>query len=93
VKRMPEATPRKIPIRTCVGCQQERPRQELLRVVRTPDGQVQIDRTGKAAGRGAYLCPKRECFEQAVKKRRLARTLRTMVPEEVVEQVEQWLDG
>ena len=84
---------RKIPIRTCVGCRQERPRGEMLRVVRTPGGRVVIDRTGKTAGRGAYLCPDRRCFEQAVKKKRLGRTLRTAVPEEVYSQMEQWLDG
>ncbi|HEX2999838.1 MAG TPA: YlxR family protein [Armatimonadota bacterium] len=80
-------------MRTCVGCQNERPREALLRVVRTPEGQVLIDRSGKKPGRGAYLCPDRACLEQAIRKKRLARTLRTAVPEEVLSQVEQWLDG
>ena len=90
---MPEATARKIPIRTCVGCGKERPRGELVRVVRTPSGEILLDRTGRLPGRGAYLCPNRSCLEQAAKKKRLARTLRVAVPEEVMMQVEQWLDG
>ncbi len=90
---MAAAIERKVPIRTCAGCQKERPQKELLRVVRTPDGQVLADRTGRLPGRGAYLCPARSCLEQAVRKKRLARTLRTAVPEEIVTQVEQWLDG
>ncbi|MDH7569882.1 MAG: YlxR family protein [Armatimonadota bacterium] len=84
---------RKLPIRTCVGCQREAPRSEFIRVVRTPEGQVVVDRTGKTPGRGAYLCPSRECFEQAVKRKRLSRTLRTAVPDEVYQQLEEWLDG
>lgn len=61
--------------------------------MRTPDGQVVVDRTGKMPGRGAYLCPQRACFEQAVKKKRWARTLRIAVPDEVMTQIEEWLDG
>lgn len=90
---MAAAVQRKVPVRTCVGCQQERPRKEMVRVVRTPDGQVTVDETGRMAGRGAYLCPSRECFTLAVKKKRLARTLRTAVADEVYTQVEKWLDG
>lgn len=76
-----------------MGCQQERPRNELLRIVRNSGGEVLVDRTGKIPGRGAYVCPKRACFEQAIKKKRLAKTLRAAVPDEVISQVEQWLDG
>ncbi|MBI3944797.1 MAG: YlxR family protein [Armatimonadetes bacterium] len=90
---MTERAARKVPIRTCVGCEQERPRSEFLRVVRTPEGQVVVDRSGRTPGRGAYLCPSRSCFAQAVKKKRLARTLRAPVPDEVMRQVEEWLDG
>lgn len=62
-------------------------------MVRTPEGQIVVDRTGKTPGRGAYLCPERACLEQAIKKRRFARTLRTAVPDEVYSKVEEWLDG
>ncbi|HHX40822.1 MAG TPA: YlxR family protein [Armatimonadetes bacterium] len=90
---MAEESKRKVSIRTCTGCGHERPRHELLRIVRTPEGRIVPDRTGKLPGRGAYLCPKRACVEQAIRRKRLARALRNAVPEEVMMQVEQWLDG
>lgn len=67
--------PRRVPIRTCVGCRQERPKRELLRIVRTPDGTVAFDPTGKRSGRGAYICPRLECLEAARKGRQLERAL------------------
>jgi predicted RNA-binding protein YlxR (DUF448 family) len=60
-----------IPLRTCVACRESKPKRELLRVVRTPDGSVQLDATGKKAGRGAYLCAKLSCWESALKRKRL----------------------
>ena len=66
---------RKVPLRTCVGCRQVRPKRELVRVVRTPQGQVEVDPTGKRAGRGAYLCPSVECLERARRARQLERAL------------------
>jgi len=66
-----------VPQRTCVGCRKVRPKREMLRVVRTPDSGVQVDPTGKRAGRGAYLCPRRECWEAALVKGRLEQALRT----------------
>src|SRR5579885_1748 len=57
-----------IPLRTCVSCHETKPKRELLRVVRTPDGHVSIDATGKKSGRGAYLCARLSCWEQAVQK-------------------------
>ena len=65
--------PKKIPMRTCLGCEAVRPKKEMLRIVRTPDGQVEIDPTGKKAGRGAYVCPNAECICQVIKKKRLSR--------------------
>lgn len=76
--------PKKVPLRMCVGCQTMRSKKELLRVVRTPDGEVLIDPTGKKAGRGAYLCPQVTCLEQAVKRKSLQRALEHDLPEEVV---------
>ncbi|MBL3572191.1 MAG: YlxR family protein [Synergistaceae bacterium] len=75
-------TKRKRP-RTCVGCGQESPKRGLIRVVRDPEGQVRVDPTGRAPGRGAYLCRDRECLERARKKNALARCLRVDVPAEV----------
>ena len=60
-----------IPMRTCVACRESKAKRELLRVVRTPDGHVQLDASGKKAGRGAYLCAKLSCWEIALKRKRL----------------------
>ena len=75
---------RKVPLRKCVGCQEARPKKELVRIVRTPDGGVEVDPTGKRAGRGAYICPDPGCLEKAVKGR-LERSLEHPVPPEVVQ--------
>lgn len=61
---------RKVPMRMCLGCQEMKPKKELLRVVKTPEGVVELDPTGKRNGRGAYLCPNSVCFQTAVKERR-----------------------
>jgi predicted RNA-binding protein YlxR (DUF448 family) len=60
-----------VPLRTCISCRETKSKRELLRVVRTPDGHVLIDATGKKSGRGAYLCARRSCWENAIKKHRL----------------------
>lgn len=78
---------RKVPQRSCVGCQQAFSKRELLRVVRTPDGAVVLDPTGKRAGRGAYICPRTECFDRAVKGRRLQRALEVEIPEDILAQL------
>lgn len=75
--------PRRIPMRTCVGCREERPKRELLRIVRSPDGTVDFDPTGKRSGRGAYICPKPECLEAARRGRQLERALERPVDEAV----------
>lgn len=63
--------PRHIPQRTCIACKEVRPKRELIRVVRTPEGHVELDATGKKSGRGAYLCARRSCWEPALKKGKL----------------------
>ena len=68
-----------IPQRTCVGCRTGSAKREFVRVVRTPEGTVVVDPTGKRNGRGAYLCAQRSCWEEALKKDRLSRALRTNV--------------
>ena len=78
-------------MRQCLGCREHRPKRELVRVVRTPDGQVMLDRSGKVNGRGAYLCRNPECFRRAVKARALERAFGTAVPEEVAERIAQEL--
>ncbi|MCL4516995.1 MAG: YlxR family protein [Firmicutes bacterium] len=76
---------RKVPQRTCVGCQTVRPKKELVRVVRTPEGEVLVDPTGKKSGRGAYLCPNVECLKAAVKGKRLQKALEQPISEEVLQ--------
>ena len=60
-------TEKKIPMRQCVGCREMKPKRELIRVVTGPDGETHLDLTGKANGRGSYLCPREECLKRAVK--------------------------
>ncbi len=71
-----------VPLRTCIVCRQSRGKRELVRVVRTPASGVQIDLTGKLAGRGAYLCRARACWSQALSSRRLITALKTSVSDE-----------
>ena len=83
--------PRKhVPQRTCVGCRQVRPKREMVRIVRTPDSGVEIDETGKRAGRGAYLCPKWECWEAALKGKRLEHALKVALTDEEREKLWQF---
>jgi len=73
---------KKIPRRMCVGCQEMKPKKELIRVVRTPDEKIEIDPTGKRSGRGAYICPGLECLNKAMKGNRLDKALhRPITPE------------
>ncbi len=82
---------KKVPLRICVGCQELKNKKELLRIVLTPEGAVEIDRTGKKAGRGAYVCPSAECLEKADKEHRLERSLKTKVSSEIYEALRQEL--
>lgn len=79
---------RKIPLRMCLGCQEMKPKKELVRVVRTPEGTVELDPTGKRNGRGAYVCPRIDCLRAAVKARRFNKAFGIDVPDEVFAQLE-----
>jgi len=72
----------KAPIRTCIGCQQSSDKRRFVRFVRTVQGNVELDATGKSAGRGAYVCAQPDCFELAYKRRRLASALRVVLSED-----------
>jgi hypothetical protein len=85
--RQTEKGRRKRP-RTCVGCRKEEGKRELLRIVRSPAGEVRVDRGGKAPGRGAYLCRNRECLRSARKRDALSKALKTKVPLEIYEELE-----
>jgi predicted RNA-binding protein YlxR (DUF448 family) len=75
---------RKIPERTCVGCRAVQPKKEMIRIVRTVDGRIDIDKTGKKSGRGAYICPNQECLELALKRNALSKSLEVLIPEEMM---------
>lgn len=82
---------RKIPLRVCVGCQEQKNKKDMIRVVRTPEGAVEIDKTGKKSGRGVYICPQTDCLEKAYKEHRLERSLKTKVSDEIYEALRQEL--
>ena len=75
--------PKKIPLRQCVGYREHRPKPELIRVVRSPEGEVSLDFKGKKPGRGAYVCPDPECLKRARKSRALERAFSAPLPDEV----------
>lgn len=81
-------TNKKIPMRQCVGCREMKPKRELIRVIRTSEDEILIDATGKKNGRGAYICPNRECLEKAVKNKGLERSLKISVPQEIYDDFE-----
>ena len=84
---------KKIPQRQCVGCGEGKPKPELLRVVRDPDGNISLDFTGKKSGRGAYICRSLACLKKARKSKRLERSLECSIPEEVYDSMERELEG
>ena len=78
-------TVKKIPMRQCVGCGEMKAKKELVRVIRTPEGEVILDATGRKNGRGAYVCPNMECLNTAIKRKGLERSLKIAIPQEVYE--------
>ncbi|MEG0797578.1 MAG: YlxR family protein [Acidaminococcaceae bacterium] len=74
---------KKIPQRKCVGCNAMKEKKELIRIVRSPEGEVSIDKTGKKPGRGVYVCPQHACITKAVKERRLEKALETAISAEL----------
>lgn len=79
---------KKIPIRQCLGCNTHRPKKELIRVVRSPDGEISLDFVGKKSGRGAYICPSRTCFSKARKTKRIENVLECQIPEQIYDEME-----
>ena len=84
---------RKTPMRMCSGCGEMKPKQELVRVVRGPEGDVSIDLTGKKSGRGAYVCRSVECLRMAQKKRRIERSFGCQISDHVYDAMEKELTG
>jgi uncharacterized protein len=84
---------KKVPLRMCLGCQEMKPKRELLRVVRTPEDDVVLDPTGKRNGRGAYICPNSECLEKAIKGKRFERAFEHQIPADVYAAMRAQLGG
>ena len=86
-------TVRKIPERKCLGCNEHFPKSTLVRILRTPTGEIALDTTGKMSGRGAYICKSAACLKKARKASRLERSLECRIPEEIYARLEGELEG
>ncbi len=83
---------KKIPMRQCLGCREMKPKKELIRVVRSPEGDISLDFKGKAPGRGAYICPNARCLKKAVRARALEKAFSAQIPEEVYEKLNEEME-
>lgn len=84
---------KKIPMRQCLGCREMKPKQSLIRVVRSPEGEISLDTRGKASGRGAYLCKDIACLRKARKSKALERSLDVQIPDELYDRLEQEMEA
>jgi uncharacterized protein len=84
---------KKIPMRQCLGCREMKPKRELIRAVRSPDGEVSLDFKGKAPGRGAYVCPNPDCLKKAIRAKALERAFSTQIPPEVYEKLNEEMEA
>ena len=84
---------KKVPLRKCSGCGEMKPKKELVRLVKSPEGEISLDLTGKKPGRGAYLCRSRECFTKARKARRFEKAFECRIADELYDSMEKELDG
>ena len=83
---------KKIPMRQCVGCREMKPKKELIRVVRSPEGAVSLDFKGKAPGRGAYVCSEMQCLKKAIKTKALERAFETAISSEIYDLLTQQME-
>ena len=84
---------KKIPQRTCIGCNNQKDKKDLLRIVKDKDGNVFIDRSGKANGRGAYICENLGCLEKAIKTKRLEKSFEMKIDEKIYEELKKEIEG
>lgn len=84
---------KKIPMRQCVGCHNMVSKKELIRVIKSSEGEIQLDASGKKNGRGAYICRKKECLEKAIKSHSLERSLKVSIPSEIYDSLKEELDN
>ena len=85
--------PKKIPMRMCTGCNEMKPKIELIRIVKTKEEEISVDFTGKLNGRGAYICKSLECYEKALKTKRLERAVGLALPVDVSEKIKKELEA
>ena len=85
--------PKKLPQRLCTGCGEMKPKKELVRVVKSKDGEIALDLTGRANGRGAYICRSLSCMQAARKARRFEKAFSCKIPDEIYERMEEALKG
>jgi predicted RNA-binding protein YlxR (DUF448 family) len=91
-KKQQQPAPRKIPMRQCLGCNEHKPKIELVRILRTPEGEITLDLTGKKSGRGAYICYDVKCLKRARKSKRIDKSLQVDIPEEIYDKMESELE-
>ena len=86
-----QTAPRRVPLRKCTGCGEMKPKKELVRVVKSPEGEIALDLTGRRAGRGAYVCRKRDCLAAARKAHRLEKAFACAIPDTLYDSMEEEL--
>ena len=84
---------KKIPMRQCLGCREAKPKKELIRVVRSPEGEISLDFKGKASGRGAYICHDPQCLKKAIKSKALERAFSAQIPPEIYDKLNEQMEG
>ena len=84
---------KKVPMRQCIGCRNMVSKNDMIRVIKTAEGEIMIDATGKKNGRGAYICNSKECLSKAIKTRSLERSLKTSIPAEIYDSLKEELEA
>ena len=84
--------PKKIPMRMCIGCREMKEKREMIRIVRTPEGNAEVDPTGKKSGRGAYICRQTECLRRSIRQKQLERQLEITLTPEIIETLNAEMD-
>ena len=84
---------KKVPMRQCLGCREMKPKEELTRAVKSPDGEVSLDFTGKKPGRGAYICHNKNCLKKVIKSNAIARTFKTQISEDVIKTLSEQMEN
>lgn len=84
---------KKVPMRKCLGCNEMKPKKDMIRVVRSPEGNISMDLRGKASGRGCYVCPNIECLNSAIKNKRIEQALETKMSDEIISILREQIQG